>query len=237
MVNRIIVESKNDQVFFQTLIYKYNIEDTAVDEPINEFVLLGGIDSTADSPTKLITKLKDLKTEILKTGIEKIGIIIDIDDKTEGERMLMINNAIREAFNEVPNIPLISNINTPININYEGETLSILCYFTNVNQNGELEILLRSIATKEAPHADCLQSWRDCLKAKGKEITDKEFDKFWIANYLRFDTCTNREKRRAEKKCSMGGEGFEYIMTNKAEIFDLDSQHLDDIKTFLTIFN
>ncbi|CAA6813620.1 MAG: Unknown protein [uncultured Aureispira sp.] len=39
--------------------------------------------------------------------------------------------------------------------------VEIACHFMNVDGQGELETVLRAIKTKESPHADCLNTWRD----------------------------------------------------------------------------
>ena len=76
-------------------------------------------------------------------------------------------------------------------------------------------------------NADCLEAWKICLTSKDKTITDKDFDKFWVNNYLRFDTCKSSEKGQADKKCR--GE-----IAIKKDIWDFTNPILDDLKSFLT---
>ena len=108
------------------------------------------------------------------------------------------------------------------------------CYFTNIEESGDLETLLRHIAVEHSDYADCLESWKTCIESKGHTISAKDFDKFWVSNYIRFDTCSRPESTQAGKYCSFGA--FEYIMRNKPHIFDLQSDHLTDLSDFLKLF-
>jgi hypothetical protein len=236
MTNVIIVESKNDKIFFETLIRHMNVSGVTIDEsiilPDEAIISIDGIDPNPVKPTKLIRKLNDIKTEILKVDIRKIGIIIDLDNHTVSERLAMVNNAVYEAFGTGHPLNEIQSESTFTKISTTEWEVEIACYFTNVDNNGELETVLRAIATEQAVHANCLQSWRDCLGRNSITITDKDFDKFWIANYIRFDTCRREEKKQAGKFCSM--QNFGHVMTKG--VFNLDARELDDIKRFLELF-
>jgi hypothetical protein len=76
--NILIVESKNDKNFREALINElnYNIQ---VDAPIciDDYECLNGL-----SKESLTGALKELKAEIQKRDIQKVGIIIDIDNHT-----------------------------------------------------------------------------------------------------------------------------------------------------------
>ncbi|MEI0527696.1 hypothetical protein R4J00_03485 [Brachyspira intermedia] len=98
----------------------------------------------------------------------------------------------------------------------------------NVNGYGELETVLKLIKKSDSIFADCLESWRECLKAHNKDISDKDFDKFYINNYIRFDTCNKYEQKQSSKYCS-----FESAM--KKDIWDLDNNILNDLKEFLKL--
>jgi hypothetical protein len=107
-----------------------------------------------------------------------------------------------------------------------------LLYFTNVNGQGELETVLKAIKSRDSPHADCLESWRRCLESKEIIITNKDFDKFWIANYVRFDTCSKDEKKQAGRKCTI-----DYALQTKTEVWNFDHPVLDDLKSFFELFS
>ena len=79
MSNIVIVESKNDRIFMQAMVEKLNY-DLQVASPIyiDDYKSLEGL-----SKTELIKALKALEANIDKRDIEKIGIIIDIDNDSE----------------------------------------------------------------------------------------------------------------------------------------------------------
>lgn len=226
--NLLIVESKNDKFFLQALIKELNY-DIEIDTPIciDDYECLEGL-----SKKRLVEALKSLLADIQKRQISKIGIVIDIDLHSTQERLQFINECLRQVFpikNEFTDISQFITINIP---GYD--SIEIACYFTHVEGQGELETVLKMIKTQESPYADCLESWRNCLESKNKSITDKEYDKFWISNYIRFDTCSSSERKQAERKCSM--KNFEYIMENKKDIWNFSHPILDEIKEFLQLF-
>lgn len=226
MSNIIIVESKNDEFFMKAMVEELNC-DIQVEKAIyiDDYERLQGLNEK-----KLIITLKDLKADLQKREIEKIGIIIDIDNDSEQERLELVNKCIKEVFNET-----LSSTKQFIDIcGDNGTKAKLACYFTNFGGKGELETLLKAIKAKDSPHADCLDSWRDCLKEKGKEIKQKGFNKFWVSIYLRYDTCSNKEQKQAEKKCSM--LHFDYVMEHKKDIWDWNNPALDDLKEFFTLF-
>ncbi len=235
-MNILIVESKNDKIFVQALIEVLNIKNTNVEKILidaDNFLFLNSIDPNPKKPTNLIRKLKDVKTDIPKKGIKKIGILLDIDKSRIDDRLVLVNTAIEQAFGK-ETFNKIEDINQTVSVQLDDEIIEILCYFTNVDENGDLETVLRKIALKDGNYANCLSSWRECLQEKKIEISDKDFDKFWIDNYIRFDTCSKKERKQAERKCSM--KAFDYVMQTKKDIFDFSHEVLDGLKEFLLQF-
>ena len=227
MSNIVIVESKNDAIFMKAMVEKLNC-DIQVEKPIyiDDYERLEGL-----SETKLITTLKALEADLQKRDIEKIGIIIDIDNYSEAERLEFVNECIQQVFES----ETLSNTKQFIDIcGDNGTNAKLACYFTNFEGKGELETLLKAIKARESPHADCLNSWKTCIESQGKQIDQKGFDKFWVSIYLRYDTCSNQEKTQAGSKCSMSG--FEYVMEHKKDIWNWDHPALDDLKEFFTLF-
>ena len=227
MSNIVIVESKNDRIFMQAMVEKLNC-DIQVGSPIyiEDYKSLEGL-----SETELIKALKNLIRKIDRKEIEKIGIIIDIDNFSEQERLKFVDRCIKQVFEAES----LSSTKQFIDICTDnGTNAKLACYFTNFEGQGELETLLKAIKARESPHADCLDSWRDCLKKKGKEIKQKDFDKFWIDNYIRYDTCLKKEQKQAGRKCSMSE--FDYVMKHKKDIWDWDHPALDDLKEFFKLF-
>jgi hypothetical protein len=225
--NIIIVESKNDAIFMQAMVDTLNCA-IQVDPPIyiDNYKSLEGL-----SETKLITTLKDLEADLQKRDIEKIGIIIDIDNYSEPERLEWVNKCIQQVFES----ETLSSTKQFIDIcGDNGTKAQLACYFTNFEGKGELETLLKAIKVRESPHADCLNSWKTCIESQGQQINQKGFDKFWVSIYLRYDTCSKQDQKQAGRKCSMSE--FDYVMEQKKDIWNWVHPALDDLKEFFTLF-
>ncbi|CAA6828023.1 MAG: Unknown protein [uncultured Aureispira sp.] len=75
------------------------------------------------------------------------------------------------------------------------------------------------------------------MKAQGTSITEKEFVKSWIRDYIRLDTCSSSKFRGNKAKyCSMNC--LDNILARKGNkaIFDLKATKLTDLRTFLSLF-
>jgi len=200
--NLLIVESENDKYFIEALINHINL-NIEIDTPIcsiDEYECLGGIG-------KLENKLYELKGRVAKDGIEKIGIIFDANSKGIKKRTNDIQKKIDLVFNS------FSDINFSI-------------YIMNVDGFGELETILKQIKLEKSTVADCLESWQECLP-EDKKLNQKEFDKFWIQIYQRYDCCTKREAKQAGRKCNN-----EVSLKNK-KIWNFNHLILNDLKKFL----
>jgi hypothetical protein len=237
-MNVLIVESKNDQAFIEAVIRSLKLQiQVAVDTPIcniDDFECLNGLNLE-----KLRVKFEDVFGEIAKKGIDKIGIILDLDQETTENRLKLINEALKIALKNVFDFTqealLVAEnqlVIIPVN---ENTQFALACHFTNVDGAGELENVLKSIKTQASIYADCLQSWRECVESNGKKLSDKEFVKMWVDAYIRWDTCSRNDKKQAERKCSM--KNFDYVMTSKSTIFDLNAELLNNLKTYLRLFN
>jgi hypothetical protein len=201
-----------------------------VDKPIfiDDFESLDGL-----NPTKLTVKLNDVFSEVAKKPIEKIGILLDIDNEGVANRIQLINDCLQNT--TAKSAQFISHTNELIRYEIEGVNVEIACFLTNINGIGELETVLKAIKNRDSVYADCLESWKDCLIKNGKSISDKDFDKFWVANYVRFDTCSNKETKQAGNKCSL--QNFDYVLEKTPPIFDFEHQVLNELKDFLKLFN
>lgn len=224
--NILIVESKNDKYFFQSVIkhLNYNIE---IEDPIfldEDYRDMDGSDSK-----KLTNALKDLKADIQKEDIERVGIVLDIDRDSEAKRVEFINDCIVKVF---PTATPIDRVNQFIDLNFEDYQVQLACYFTNVDGKGELETVLRVIKNQDSTYADCLDRWRECLTSNGKKIDDKRFDKLWVANYIRYDTSTKDDKKHAKTNLTLN-----YALENKSFIWDLEHPILAELKVFFRLFS
>lgn len=248
-MNVLIVESENDQYFVEALVRHQNLK-------IDKFISITKFEHASLDEEKLATKIGGIlgKTEKPK----KLGIILDMDNSTTKQRLELVNRAFKKAFqeNDLGNFESeIQQPNTFIELVLdEYITVQVACYFTNVDKNGELEDVLKNIAKQDSTFADCLEAWRKCFEEKGKKlvkkgeqggnITDKEFVKLWVDFYKRFDTLKKgtRDKDTTNWKNICLGDGDEkkgkkqQIPPRVADIFDLDSSILSEMKAFLGLF-
>jgi hypothetical protein len=218
----IIVESYNDKFFIEKLRDILKLENIELKEPIcniTDYECLGGL-----SETKLIQTLREVKFD----QYQKIGIIIDADSEGIENRIALINKCIK-ILKDIPADFEITQINEFKRI--ESLDIEIGCYIMNVTGNGELETVLKAIKSQDSAYADCLEAWKACLITKGKpEISQKDFDKFWVSNYLRFDTCSKKEQKQANKNCKNE-------VAIKKDIWDFENPILNDLKEFLKILS
>lgn len=221
MKSLIIVESHNDKYFIEKLRDILGLENIELKEPVckmADYECLNGL-----SEKNLQLTLNDIKFD----EYQKIGIIIDADNEGIQKRIDLINNCIR-TLEEVPVDFQITKINEFIRV--ENLDIEIGCYITNKDGFGELETVLKAIKKEDSTYADCLDSWKTCLISKGKEIKDKDFDKFWVSNYLRFDTCTKKEQKQADKNCKNE-------VAIKKDIWDFENLILNELKEFIQMLN
>lgn len=219
--NLLIVESQNDRFFIERLKQEHSA-NFEVDAPIcciSEYECLDGL-----SKTRLEKKLQEIKVDIDKRGLDKIGILLDADNKGIDARVNLINNAIKCIDSDLN----ILNVNTW----YKSATLDIeiSCHILNINGNGELDTVLKAIKSHDSTYADCLDAWRSCVVHNNKEITDKDFDKFWVAVYQRHDCCSKNDKKQAGRKCNPEA-------SLKKPIWDFNHSVLNELKSYLAMFN
>ncbi|WP_287603035.1 DUF3226 domain-containing protein [Thiothrix sp.] len=219
--NVLVVESHNDKLFVEQLIIYINAVDIEVSQPIcniDEYECLSGL-----SELKLVDKLNDLRIASDKEATNKIGIMVDADANGIDAKLTLINSALKKSGfqTEVP------SVNTWI---YDDQqALSVSCHVLNVNAHGELETLLRTIKSQYSPFADCLDSWSKCLDDQGRLIKQKDFDKFWVSIYQRFDCCSTKERKQADRKCSPEA-------SMKKPIWNFEHEALTELRAYLASF-
>jgi len=219
--NILIVESKNDKYFIEAFIDYLNIDNVDIAPPIcsiDDYECLNTL-----SLKSLENKLEILAGQVGKKGIEKIGIIIDADKAGIDKRIELINEAL-QIIDENLHLNVCNNFVTSKALDVE-----IACYIMNVDGFGELETVLKAIKSQDSTHADCLDSWKQCLEKKDKTITNKEFNKFWVNIYQRFDHCIKKDKKQAGKKCN-------FAISMKKDIWNFESDKLNELKNFLNLF-
>ena len=205
MSNILIVESENDKFFIEAVIKEMNI-NIEIGEPvcsIDEYECLGGM-------SKLEERLRGLTHKIIKGTIDRVGIIFDADKVGVDKRTIQIQEKVYLVMKD---------------IEIENRIAVFYYYIQNKDGNGELETILKEIKSEESIIADCLNSWQECLPTD-KKLNQKEFDKFWIQIYQRYDCCSKKESKQAGEKCNNEA-------SFRKNIYNLDSSILDDLKEFL----
>lgn len=213
--NILIVESDNDKYFMENLatFLKATIKVSEAICGIDDFKCLDGL-----SEEKLRLSIDEIKFD----DYDKIGIMIDADKHGIADRIDLINKVLK-TFDDTLEFTDINQI-----ITSEQHNIEFICFIMNVGGFGELETLLRAIKSADSTYADCLDSWETCLKSKGKEISAKEFDKFWVSIYHRYDSCSKKEQKQAKRKCD-NQESF------KKSIYNFDNPLLEDLKKFISL--
>ncbi len=220
--NYLIVESQNDKFFIEAFISHLQLPNIVVSDAtvchIDDYECMNGL-----NPNKLSQAINHIKDKADKIDSPiRLGILIDWDSETLHQRLELVNTAIKTVF---ANSEQLSSINQFIQ---SDDDFKIACYFNGIDQKGELETVLKAIASKDSRYADCLEAWQQCLE--DTPISQKEFDKFWVAQYIRYDTCFNKEKKQVSVKCS-----FQAAM--KKPIWGFDMECLNELKDFLNLFN
>ena len=204
MSNLLIVESENDKFFIEALVERINIK-IEIDSPVcsvDEYECLGGIG-------KLDNKLRSLKSQVAKDGIDKIGIIFDADSVGIEVRTQQIQEKLDLFFGSSSDV-------------------KFSIYILNIDGKGELETLLKVIKSQDSTVADCLDAWQGCLP-ENKKLKQKDFDKFWIQVYQRYDCCTKKEQKQANRKCNNESS----LKGKSIYDFDRDIKELNSLKKFL----
>lgn len=231
MKNILIVESENDKYFIEALISQMQIENVEVSRgiicKIDDYECLEGL-----SEKKLKEALQATINQVKKKKYQKIGILIDQDNKTQEERIKLVNDAISKTTINQENI--IQKVGELFPISLGNREVQIGTYFINVSGQGELETVLRKIKSKESIYADCLQSWQDCLIENkindSKGLKQKDFDKFWVQVFIRYDACSKKEQKQAGRKCSLEASMSKPIWNFQAEC-------LNELRNFLYLFS
>jgi hypothetical protein len=246
-MNILIVESENDEYFVQALLNKESDNNRVNSIDVFKYSSL----SEEKLKIQIASALKDVNRG---DGVSKIGIILDMDDSNQTDRINLINRSLTSALNDlsysVPTV-LLTDVKTFITIPIDSQDIQIACYFTNIDGQGELETILKQIAKEESSFANCLEEgWKNCFIQKGKklvgpnetgDITHKEILKLWVDIYKRLDTL----KKGSRNEDSTCWKGIMLGETKKGKkvaprgeiIFNLNSPILDELKSFLQMFN
>ena len=236
----IIVEDNNDQYTFEAIIRHFGLTDELSVNPKPKIIDFQSIPKENDpnKPTALIRELKALNNDFSSEKYDKVGIIRDMDSSSQAEMLLLINNALKEAY------PIeyqeIKFCNTPVPFafiqNSTRDTLTIYfaCHFVGIDsegsKKGEIEDILKAIKSEPSPLADCVDKHLpECFDLlKEKNLRDKDLIKLWINHYQRYDTLA--KKNRTDEFTS-----WKNVMEKRSEIFDFKSElpEFQELKDFL----
>ncbi len=247
-MNILIVESENDQYFIESLAKKISAE--------NKVFHIDRYEHCSLDETKLTTKIKNVLLDKARE-ISKIGIILDMDNDNKTSRIALINKCLDSILkeNDIVQETLLTDIKKFVTIPIDDSLeRKVACFFTNIDGEGELETVLKAIKSDNynSIFADCLyDGWQTCLKQKGikivgkgeaGDISDKELLKLWVDFYKRFDTLKKGD-RNAETADSKGiwlgvtSKGKPLEKARGEEIFNLQSEKLADLRSFLEMFD
>lgn len=238
----ILVEDDSDKHTFEAIIRHIKLQDSlSVTIPPPDTVI--DWKSIADEknplkPSGLIKGLKALRNDINIGKYDKIAIIKDMDTNSKADRLLLVNNALREAYpNEAQPLEDVNSL-IPFTFKQEDSEDTIVhfaCYFVHVITDegackGEIEDILKAIKMQPSPIADCVDMLLpNCLKANNEdELREKDLVKLWFNNYQRYDTLYKKDRK-------FPFTTTEFIMKNRTDIFDFDKDlpEFNELKAFL----
>jgi hypothetical protein len=241
----ILVEDDSDKYTFEAIIRHIKLQDSlSVTIPPPDTVI--DWKSIADEnnplrPSGLIKGLKALRNDINIGKYDKIGIIKDMDTNRKADRLLLVNNAFREAYpDEAQPLEDVNSL-TPFTFKQadsEDTIVHFACYFVHVTENGvpkgEIEDILKAIKTQDSPIADCVDAHLPtCLATNDEdELREKDLVKLWFNHYQRYDTLT-----KAQRKFPYTTTRF--IMEQRTSLFDFDADlaPLHELKAFLQMMS
>ncbi len=235
----IIVEDENDKHTFEAIIRHFNLSEqinVSITPPLIEWKSVADERNT-EKPTALIKALAGLRNDFYLEKYDKVGIIRDMDDRTKEERILSINNALKEAYpdevkSEIEDVNLLLPITFIQNSTENELTIHFACHFVNLNGQGEIEDILKAIKKLPSEIADCIDTHLpNCLSNNDEKLRDKELVKLWINHYLRYDTLPKANRNSIHTK-------WENVMKYRAEnLFDFEQEipELLELVSFLRL--
>jgi hypothetical protein len=204
MRNIVLVEGKDDAEFISLLSQNSDIEPFTIEK-------LGG-----SNQELLVKKLKSIQNDFQLNPINKLGIILDLDDYTTESRLEFLNACFFLVFSQN-----LTQINEFQKFQLFGLELEIACFFIKPN----LDVLARKISKLNTEKSDCLFK---CLEKE--EIKKKERDKAWTYYYMLWDVCDKNERENRSSNIN-------FKFTDSKNAWDLESTELNDIRLFLKQFN
>jgi hypothetical protein len=232
--NIILVEGTNDKIFISGLLRFLKDDNTEVDQIVS-------FDYFEGSDVKIITnKLKVIIPTLLNSPIEKLGIVLDIDNFSTVERLAHINEAMKIAFVNF-DFEEFSIDNNLANIQVNDFRIISISYYLMQNQTGKgnTESLLKEIVIASPLSADCLALWNDCSNEHGRKISESQFLKEWINFYIRYDYCSDKKlSKHAKDNCNLEKSIENIFIDEKPKAWDFSKNidSLNNLKEYLKRF-
>ncbi len=234
----IIVEDDSDKFTFEAIIRHIHLQDSlaVIETPIIDWKSIAA-ENNPTKPTALINGLKGLLNDIFIEKYDKVGIVRDMDNSNKADMLFLVNNALKEAYQDsVREIPDVNSL-IPINFSQDPPSNTVIvqfaCHFVNLNGKGEIEDILKAIKSQPSPIADCVDSLLPgCLKISEEELREKELVKLWFNNYQRYDTLQKIQRKSPFTTTK-------HIMENRTDLFDFDKDivELNELKSFLQMMS
>jgi hypothetical protein len=225
----LLVEGESDERFFSTYIKYLELNNSSVNAVSLAFRKIGGSDDK-----KLTLAISELKADLRNKPIDKIGIILDIDESSKEEKTKQVNNVLKDIFEN----DLIFNDNVfSIKIN-DKRTVTISYHFIeDIAGIKNLELLLQQITTCDPVAANCLSDWISCARDKGAKVRDSDYLKLWRDIYVRYDYCKERAlNKHASENCSFEKSLDNMLISGKPKAWDFKAVILTPLFNFLTDF-
>ena len=251
--NILIVESFNDKSFIELLLSDLNLTQNTLTEAIEIIDLHKFPDP--DNPVNELRGKKnigkrlsslyiDLRNRTDYKDVNKVGIILDMDDDTMEQNLELVNTAIEYAFRINAGLSSESQqtmIEIPLDRLNEF-TIEISCFFTKgLAGKGNLETILYEIRRNPdipVPYADCLALWRDCVSSSDSriQVSPGVYQKMWADNFLRAKAYELSSKDRKSIINDFEDKKHRIIERLGKEIFDLNHAALASMRTYLSLF-
>ena len=232
--NILLVEGTNDKLFISGLLNFLNYDNVYVEQII-------AFDYFEGSDVKIISnKLRVTLPTLLNSPIEKLGIILDIDNFSPIERIVQINEAMKNAFEAYAfNQFSLENNNIQLKIN-DVRNISISYYLMQTQLGkGNTESVLKEIVSVNPLSADCLELWKKCSDEQGRKISESQYLKEWINFYIRYDYCSDKTlSKHAKDNCNLEKsiDNISNIEKPDAWDFSKDISSLNNLKLYLKRF-
>lgn len=212
----IFVEGKNDKSFLEIIC-----KNSGVNNDLIKIFDMKGIEGLR---TALNSNITDLKSR----EITKIGFVFDTDGSTVDDKLTLLNGILKE-FDLFSGCKMNNSLKTSFKINEKRLVEISMFLMKDSNGKGELIDLLKEIKLQPSDISDCAIK---CLKKKDDSI-DKELMDDWLHLYLKWD-CSSKKDRKNGSKIGLDKEETKVRIE---KMFDLQSEKLNPLKTYLKQFS